>query len=114
MKYTAAADLGLALDKPLSLNYALALPNKVFDYIQAGTPIVASSLVEIETLINRHYCGVILPEVTPELIAQKINELIANPERIAEYKTNCLKAAQFENWETEKQVLMEVVQRVFI
>ena len=114
LKYTAAADLGLALDKPLSLNYALALPNKVFDYIQAGTPIVASALIEIETLINRHNCGVILPEVTPELIAEKINELIAKPERIAEYKTNCLKAAQFENWETEKQVLMEVVQRVFI
>ena len=114
LKYTAAADLGLALDKPLSLNYALALPNKVFDYIQAGTPIVASALIEIETLINRHNCGVILPEVTPQVIAQKINDLIEHPERIAAYKNNCLKAAQVENWETDKQVLMEVVRRVFV
>lgn len=114
LKYTAAADLGLALDKPLSLNYALALPNKVFDYIQAGTPIVASSLIEIESLVNKHKCGVILPDVTPEIIAEKINALIDHPECIAEYKTNCQKAAKFENWDTDKQVLIELVQRVFV
>lgn len=114
LRYTAAADLGLALDKPLSLNYALALPNKVFDYIQAGTPIVASSLVEIETLIHKHNCGVVLPEVTPQMIAEKINALIDQPERRAEYTKNCQQAAQLENWDTDKQVLMAVVQRVFV
>ena len=114
LKYTAAADLGLALDKPLSLNYALALPNKVFDYIQAGTPIVTSSLIEIEMLVNKHNCGVILPDVTPEIIAEKINALIEHPERIAEYKSNCQKAAKLENWDTDKQVLIELVRRVFV
>jgi glycosyltransferase involved in cell wall biosynthesis len=114
LRYTAAADLGLALDKPLSLNYALALPNKVFDYIQAGTPIVASSLIEIETLIHKHNCGVVLPEVTPQMIAEKINALIDQPERRAEYKKNCQQAALLENWDTDKQVLMDVVQRVFV
>ncbi|MEY4804333.1 MAG: hypothetical protein RL331_852 [Bacteroidota bacterium] len=114
LRYTAAADLGLALDKPLSLNYALALPNKVFDYIQAGTPIVASSLVEIETLIHKYNCGVVLPEVTPQMIAEKINALIDQPEHRAEYRKNCQQAAQIENWDTDKQVLMAVVQRVFV
>ena len=114
MKYTAAADIGLALDKPLSLNYALALPNKVFDYMQASTPIVASSLIEIATLVNKHNCGVILSEVTPQMIAEQINALIDNPERLAQYKMNCQKAAEVENWDADKQVLMDVVQRVFI
>jgi glycosyltransferase involved in cell wall biosynthesis len=114
LKYTAAADLGLALDKPLSLNYALALPNKVFDYIQAGTPIIASSLIEIETLIHEHNCGVVLPEVTPQMIAEEINALIDQPQRRSEYRKNCQQAALLENWDTDKQVLMDVVQRVFI
>lgn len=114
LRYTAAADLGLALDKPLSLNYALALPNKVFDYIQAGTPIVASSLIEIERLVNNHNCGVILADVTPELIAEKINTLIDQPERITEFKNNCQKAAKLENWDVDKQVLIALIQRVFI
>jgi glycosyltransferase involved in cell wall biosynthesis len=114
LKYTAAADLGLALDKPLSLNYALALPNKVFDYIQAGTPILASSLIEIETLVNKHNCGVIISEVTPQQIAENINALIADPERMAVYQSNCQKAAESEHWDTDKQVLIELVRRVFV
>jgi glycosyltransferase involved in cell wall biosynthesis len=114
LKYTAAADLGLALDKPLSLNYALALPNKVFDYIQVGTPIVASSLIEIEKLIHKHNCGVVLKEVTPQMLAETINVLIDQPERRAEYKKNCQLAAQLENWDTDKQILIDVVERVFI
>ena len=114
MKYTAAADIGLALDKPLSLNYALALPNKVFDYMQASTPIVASSLIDIATLVIKHNCGVILSEVTPAQIAEQINALIDDPERLTQYKMNSQKAAEVENWDADKQVLMDVVQRVFV
>jgi glycosyltransferase involved in cell wall biosynthesis len=114
LKYTAAADLGLALDKPLSLNYALALPNKVFDYIQAGTPIIASSLIEIETLVNKHNCGIIIPEVTPQQIAESIHTLIEDPKRLAAYKSNCQKAAETEHWDADKQVLIELVRRVFV
>ncbi|MEN9968860.1 MAG: hypothetical protein RIR94_1044 [Bacteroidota bacterium] len=114
LKYTAAADLGLALDKPVSLNYALALPNKVFDYIQAGTPIIASSLIEIETLVNKHNCGIIIPEVTPQQIAESIHTLIEDPKRLAAYKSNCQKAAETEHWDADKQVLIELVRRVFV
>jgi glycosyltransferase involved in cell wall biosynthesis len=114
LQYTAAADLGLALDKPLSLNYALALPNKVFDYIQAQTPIVTSPLVEIQKLIDRYDCGEVIQEVSPEALAQKINALCSNPERLAILKENCKKAAAVEHWDGDKKVLAEVVGRVFI
>jgi glycosyltransferase involved in cell wall biosynthesis len=113
LQYTAAADLGLALDKPLSQNYALALPNKVFDYIQAHTPVLSSPLVEIEKLIRKYDCGEIIHEVTPEAIAQKVNELLSNPQRLTDLKENCIKAAYIEHWDTDKQKLAEVVGRVF-
>ena len=114
MRYTAAADLGLALDKPLSLNYQLALPNKVFDYIQANTPIVSSPLIEIERLIQKHDCGEIIATVSPEAIATCINALLANPQRLQQLKVNCHQAAEIEHWDMDKDVLTELALRVFV
>ena len=114
MRYTAAADLGLALDKPLSLNYQLALPNKVFDYIQAQTPIVSSRLVEVERLIQKHDCGEIIDMVSSEAIATCINALLANPQRLQQLKANCKKAAQTEHWGIDKEVLAALALRIFV
>jgi glycosyltransferase involved in cell wall biosynthesis len=114
MRYTAAADLGLALDKPLSLNYQLALPNKVFDYIQAQTPIVSSRLVEIEQLIQKHDCGEMINTVSPEAIATCINALLINPQRLQQLKANCKKAAEIEHWGVDKEVLAALALRIFV
>ena len=114
MRYTAAADLGLALDKPLSLNYQLALPNKVFDYIQGQTPILASPLIEIKNLIETYDCGEILETVSPECIANSINQLFDNPERLAQLKKNCATAAQREHWDKDQETLKQVIRRVFV
>jgi glycosyltransferase involved in cell wall biosynthesis len=114
MRYTAAADLGLALDKPLSLNYQLALPNKVFDYIQAQTPIVSSRLVEIERLIQKYDCGEIISTVSPKAIATCINALLTNPQRLHQLKANCKKAAEIEHWGVDKEVLAALALRIFV
>jgi len=114
MRYTAAADLGLALDKPLSLNYQLALPNKVFDYIQAGTPIVASPLIEIQDIIQQYDCGEIVDTVNPASIAKSVMDLINDPTRLAQLKKNCLVAAQQEHWGKDQEILKQVIRRVFI
>ncbi|MFM7007700.1 MAG: glycosyltransferase [Flavobacteriales bacterium] len=114
MRYTATADLGLALDKPLSLNYQLALPNKVFDYIQAGTPILASELTEIKKLIQTYDCGKVLSEVKPEIIANEINALLSDGERLQQLKSNCQKAAEIEHWAKDRQALEALIRRVFV
>lgn len=114
MRYTAAADLGLALDKPLSLNYQLALPNKVFDYIQAGTPILASELTEIKKLIQKYDIGKVISEVKPEKIAKEINALLSDAQCLTQLKLNCLNAAKIEHWENDKQVLEAAIRRIFV
>ena len=101
MQYTYHSDLGLALDKPVCLNYKLALPNKVFDYLHAGTPILCTKLDEIEKLVLRYNIGFVIDELTINSLTEKINMILSNPEKLEEMKENCKQAAGAENWENE-------------
>lgn len=112
MQFTMHADLGLTLDKPLSKNYEFSLPNKVFDYMHAGTPILASNLVEIERVIRTHQIGTILSEVSPDAIAAAINELKSKPELLMQQKEACRLASEIENWENERLKLELLIRTV--
>ena len=114
MQYTSHADLGITMDKPLSKNYEFSLPNKLFDYMHAGVPILASNLVEVSRVIHQYQIGTIVEEVDVQLIAQAISQLKANPEKLKIQKTACLQAAQIENWEMEKEKLRSFIENVLI
>lgn len=109
MKFTRISDLGLALDKPDCGNYKFSLPNKVFDYIQAGTPILSSSVIEVKKLIDRYDIGCSISKVDPNEIAKKVNFFLRNPQIINQYKLNCLRAAEIENWQNEKLILRDLI-----
>lgn len=112
MAFTQHADVGLTLDKPTNMNYLYSLPNKVFDYIHASTPIIATDLVEIKRVIEKHDLGTILPELTPENLANAIRDLQENPSKLEQFKANCKEAAKVENWEKEQQILEEIYPRI--
>jgi len=108
MQYTANADLGLTLDKDTNLNYRFSLPNKLFDYIHAGIPVLASPLPEIKQIIERYHIGDFIPGHHPEEIARKVNEVIGNRSILTGWKKNLTFAARDLNWEKEEQVLKQV------
>ncbi len=108
MQFTYHADLGLTLDKDTNPNYKFSLPNKVFDYMHAGTPVVATNIIEVANVIRRNDIGVVLETFTPESLASAIREIINDPERLDAMKANCAKAATTENWENETSVLAEI------
>ena len=110
MQLTSNANIGLSLDKPLSDNYRFSLPNKLFDYIQAGIPILSSELFELKKIITKYEIGCFVKTVSPEEIAKNINFLIANPDILDVYKTNCIRAAENENWELEKMKLVRFIE----
>lgn len=112
MNYTFYADLGLTLDKATNLNYRFSLPNKVFDYIHTGTPVISTDLIEISNLIQKYNVGRIIHDFTPQKLANLIEELLSNDAELAKLKTNCIQAKEFENWEKETEVLKEIYPKV--
>ncbi len=105
---TMNCDLGVSLDKNTNKNYQFSLPNKVFDYIHSGLPVLVSDLVEIRRIVERYKVGEILNEVSPGQIANSIALLAKEKERYLEYKRNTVMASEDLNWENETKVLQEI------
>lgn len=111
MQYTRNADLGLSLDKPLSINYQLSLPNKIFDYLNAGIPVLASPLVEVKKIIEQYQVGDFIPNHQPKMMADKINEIFLHDDWLVKWRANAKKAAEELNWENESTILKKVYQQ---
>ncbi|MDG1347739.1 MAG: glycosyltransferase [Crocinitomicaceae bacterium] len=105
---SALADIGFSLDKSTNINYENSLPNKIFDYIQAGTPIIASNIKEVRNVVETHEIGLIIEEVSASILTENIKKMLKNEEKRVFFTENCKKTAQSLNWENEKAVLKKI------
>ena len=72
---TCAADAGISLEEDLGLSYRYALPNKIFDYIQAGVPVLCSALPEMSRIVEHYGVGIVTGERDPEKVAKIIRNI---------------------------------------
>ncbi|MFK8044451.1 MAG: glycosyltransferase [Crocinitomicaceae bacterium] len=105
MNYTIHSSLGLSLDKATNLNYQLALPNKLFDYIHAGVPVLASDLIEIKQIVQSYDIGRITKNLSAQIVAEHMKIILFDDKLFDKLKANCKKASLKLTWQNETKVL---------
>lgn len=110
-EYTLNADIGISVEKDTSLNYHYCLPNKFFDYIHAELPVLASPLVEILRIFSKYEVGELLKNHHPEHIAEKINDMLVNEQKLPVWKKNCRLAAKEYCWQHEEKEWIALCQQ---
>ncbi|MCK9279420.1 MAG: glycosyltransferase [Melioribacteraceae bacterium] len=113
INYTASADIGIALIQNISVSYYHALPNKLFEYIMAGLPVLSCPLPQMKKIVEEYNVGIIADPDNEVEVIDGIKKLIESDEVIRIYKANCNKAALELNWQKEferaKHVLYKVI-----
>jgi len=102
MRYTMCCDAGLSLDADNCTNHRYSLPNKLFDYLAAGIPVIASDLPEVAAVIKKYDCGILLGEVRPADIAETLAELRDDRSFLMQLRENAETARKELTWEREK------------
>lgn len=102
---TCKADLGISLEEDLGLNYRFALPNKLFDYIQARVPVLVSDLPEMRRVVENFQIGTCIKFDKRNQLAEEMKEALFNEEKRLIWQNNLHSAALELCWENEEQVL---------
>lgn len=108
LEYTASADLGIIPYQVIDINTKFCSPNKLFEFIAAGIPILANDLPFLRKIIGGYQLGKLAPLSSPESYAEAINEIYRSRERLPEIRKNVRAASRLFNWDVEAVKLLGI------
>lgn len=93
--------VGVAITKPICLNFKLSVSNKLFEYAAAGLPVIMSDIPEHRYLNKKYNFGVVISENTPQALAEAVMKLYGDEELYSTLSSNAKRMSQELNWENE-------------
>jgi glycosyltransferase involved in cell wall biosynthesis len=103
-----SSHIGVVFTLPTNTNHVHTVSNKIFDYINAGLPVLMSDAKEHEYLNNKYNFGIVIKNLTPANIAQEILALSQNRQLFEKLSLNCKRAAKDLNWKSESKKLLNL------
>ncbi|MDA3866846.1 MAG: glycosyltransferase [Salinivirgaceae bacterium] len=102
---TRRAHIGLSWEENLGKNYYYALPNKLFDYIQAQVPVMVSDLPAMAEIVTNYKVGEVIQSRQPEKLAQQIQNIY---DKHHTFEPALARAAEVLCWENEEKTLIDL------
>ncbi len=114
LDWTGSADIGLIVYAPdYSLNTRMSLPNKIFEYLMAGLPVLASPLDSVVEIISTYEVGQVVSSLTPTDVGAAINAILADRVALDHMRRNALDATrQHLCWEKESSQLVRLYREI--
>jgi glycosyltransferase involved in cell wall biosynthesis len=106
--FAAGADLGVAPIANACVSYYYCSPNKLFEYMNAGLPVIASNFPELEKVVLGHGIGLTFDPSSPPAIARAARQILDDPGLANEMRRNALSASGKYNWENEALKLVGI------
>ncbi|HKJ13071.1 MAG TPA: glycosyltransferase [Ornithinimicrobium sp.] len=103
------ADVSVVIVRPVCLSYRFSLPNKVFESIHAGVPVVAADLPDLASLVRRYGVGEVVDVSSPSRLAEVIAAVLERPEP---YRRAAASASHEISWAGEARRLLGLYSRV--
>ncbi|HUI28773.1 MAG TPA: glycosyltransferase [Candidatus Acidoferrales bacterium] len=103
------ATLGIYLMENSGLCHYLALPNKLFQFISAGLPVIVPNFPEMAGIVSKFQIGEIVDPENLSDTAEKILEMTSHEEHYQDLVGNCNRAAGVLNWQVEKEKFLALI-----
>lgn len=108
----ARCNVGLVTFYPLP-NHTNAQPNKMFEYMSAGIPVIASNFPLWREIVEGNDCGLCVDPLNPKAIAEAIDFLFDHPDRARQMGMNGQRAVKnLYNWDVEENKLFKLYSQV--
>jgi len=105
LEHTAAADYGICFIDNICLNYYYCLPNKMFEFMMAGLPVIVSDLPEMKRIVEQYKVGLVADNSDP----QALRDAVTSIHKLDKQATlaNLEKIKKEFNWEQQEKVLLQ-------
>jgi len=111
-RHLVEAQIGVVLFHSLP-NHINAMPNKLFEYMAAGLPIIASNFPLWREIVEGNECGLTVNPLDPKEIAKAIEYLLLHPEEACRMGNNGRRAVEEKyNWENEGKKLLALYEKL--
>lgn len=106
--YTTGADFGVVLLETYNISTLMASPNKLFEYIHANLPVIASNTDENQKVFSKYEIGYLVNNTHNEIV-QLLNNL--DHTNLELFKDNELLAKQYYNWQNQEVEILSIFNR---
>lgn len=103
----AHATIGLVMINNICLSYFFSMPNKLFESLHAGLPVVASDFPDIRRVVHEHEVGLLCDPDDPAAIAEAAKSLLTDPDYEA-WRERARSAAKHFSWDIESRKLLDL------